>query len=263
MKGVSVIISEIDGPGRLPCMSVCHHYRIKNKSNIWLKENLINMAVRNLPENWKYVAWIDADISFLNSEWVQETLEELKTHDIVQLFHTAINMGPNGEALKIDKSFAYMYKDSGTPYVSTDRYGFWHPGYAWACTRRAWKKMGGLLEWAILGSGDRHLALALTGKVLQSCPGNIHKNYKAMLEEFQARCRGLELSWVKGTIVHHWHGKLENRKYKERWDILTANKYDPFTDIEISDRGLIKLSKAGERLKKPIDEYFIERREDS
>jgi hypothetical protein len=84
-----------------------------------------------------------------------------------------------------------------------------------------------------------------------------------MLEEFQARCRGLKLSWVKGTIVHHWHGKLENRKYRERWDILTANKYDPFTDIEISERGFIKLSKAGERLRKPIDEYFIERREDS
>ena len=33
-------------------------------SIIWMKENLINVAVRRLPPSARYVAWIDADVEF-------------------------------------------------------------------------------------------------------------------------------------------------------------------------------------------------------
>ena len=155
-----------------------------------------------------------------------------------------------------------MHKDSGTKYTKSDRYGFWHPGYAWACSRWAWEKMGGLVDWAILGSADRHMAMAWIQRVDDSGPGNINFNYKFLLKVFEARCKNFKMSYTPGTILHHWHGSLANRKYKERWEILTHHDYDPSKDLETDAQGMTQLSKKGERLKKDISLYFSERKED-
>lgn len=262
VKGIRVVVSENMGPAPLPPLNVWLHHKVNSPSVLWLKENLVNIAVGHLPNDWKYVSWIDADITFLNENWVNETIQELRMYDVIQMFRTCINLGPQGEAIKIDKSFGYMHRDSNTPYMKTDKYGFWHPGYAWACNRKAWNQMNGLLDWAILGSGDRHMAMSFIGKALDSAPGNIHQNYKNMLNEFQAKCKKLELSYIDGTILHHWHGRYEDRKYRERWDILTKNKFNPIDDIEMSDSGLIHLTMSGERMQSELNDYFIGRRED-
>jgi hypothetical protein len=249
--------------GGLPhCLPVFKHIEVGYRDQMWVKENLINIAIRRLPKNWKYVAWIDADITFLNEKWVQDTIDELETFDIVQLFHTAAHLGSTQEITKVDKSFGYMHTKSGQEYSKTDKYGFWHPGFAWACTKKAYQKMGGLLDWAILGSGDRHLALALIGKVEWSAPGNISDTYLQLLRNFQKACKGLTLSYIPGTILHHWHGSLENRKYRERWDILTSNKFDPVMDLDYTSQGLIHFTDNGRRLIYDVSKYFMDRRED-
>lgn len=263
VKGIRTLVVECKGLARLGQLPVWKHLTVETDCFIWLKENLVNIGVASLPRSWERIAWIDADITFLNENWVECTHEALDAFDVVQLFHTAIHLGPNGEPIKTDKSFGYMAISSGTPYSKTDKYGFWHPGYAWACTRKAYETMGGLLDWAILGSGDRHMALALIGRVEDSAPGNIHPSYKKLLVQFQNKIKNLELGWVKGTIVHNWHGSLENRKYKERWEILTSLKYNPELDIGYTRRGLIQLTSLGNRFGKDIERYFHERCEDS
>lgn len=40
------------------------HLRIVAPSVLWLKENLINIAMKRLPDFIEYVAWLDADIEF-------------------------------------------------------------------------------------------------------------------------------------------------------------------------------------------------------
>lgn len=40
------------------------HLQIRAPSLFWLKENLINIAVKRLPLYVEYVAWLDADIEF-------------------------------------------------------------------------------------------------------------------------------------------------------------------------------------------------------
>lgn len=258
---IRLVVSELMGPAPLPCMHVWRHLKFPTKNHVWVKENLINLAVNQLPNDWQYVAWIDADLTFLSPNWARDTIRALGRSDVVQMWQTAVNLGPTGEALKIDKSYGYMHGGSGTPWVPNDRYGFWHPGYAWACTRQAWERMTGLMDWAILGSGDRHLAMALTGRALHSAPGTVHPNYKKLLEEFQKLCAGLTLSWVPGTIVHHWHGSFVNRRYRERWDILTKNNFDPLKDLQFED-GRLSLTRSGLRLVGELDEYFLGRRED-
>ena len=264
VSGIRVVISEAESPTPLPRgLPVWRHMTFKTPSRIWIKENLVNLAVNRLPNSWKYMSWIDADLTFLNQNWVRDTIHELQTADVVQLWRSAVNLGARGETLKVDTSFAYMFISSGTPWVPTDKYGFWHSGYAWACTRKAYDQMGGLIDWAILGSGDRHMAMALAGLADKSCPGNIHPNYKVLLDDFQKKMKNFKTSYVDGTIVHHWHGAFANRRYKERWEILTKNQFDPFVDIGMEADGTVRLTKDGKRFEALLDEYFIGRKEDS
>ena len=262
--GIRIVISEAMGPEPLPRdLPVWRHLRLETPHPVWIKENLVNLGVCEFPEDWKYMTWVDADITFLNVNWVKDTTTELDSYDIVQLFQTAVNLGPMGESIKIDKSFGYMYRDSGTPYTKTDRYGFWHPGYGWACTRKAFEQMNGLIDWAILGSGDRHMALAWIGRVKDSAPGTISPNYMNLLTDYQKACKGLEISYVPGTILHHWHGRFEDRRYKERWEILTKNNFDPCLDISVAKSGVTCLTRRGLRFARELQEYFTGRREDS
>jgi len=257
---LKIIIVEIVGSSPLGKLPVWKHLRFRSNSILWIKENLINMGFKALPRDWKYAAWVDADITFLNTRWVNDTFDELRKCDLVQMWQTAVNLGYSGEVIKVDKSFGHLANSGGNP---SESYTSWHPGYAWACTRRFYKRIGGLIDWAILGSGDRHMAMAMIGKAVVSAPDTIHPHYKALLSEFQDRVNGLFIGWVHGTIIHHWHGSLVNRKYQERWKILTQYQYDPFLDLGTTKDGIIELTTKGKRIENLIREYFISRREDS
>lgn len=264
------------------------HIQIRTPSEIWLKENLINIAINRLPDNWKYIAWIDGDIDFVRPDWVSETIHELQHHPIVQLFEDAIDTGPNFEVLKVYKSFAYCYKknlpkkqtdaskqkeleaikDNNVSYVDYNNYSngyYWHPGFAWAATRDAINTIGGLFEIGILGAGDHHMACALIGDAKNSIPLGIHGNYKKYIFAWEKRALRLHknIGYVKGTIYHFWHGKKSNRKYKERWQILIDNNYDPSNDIHKDWKGVLTLYPGHEKLRDQIREYFQIRNEDS
>lgn len=263
---IVVVEATVKGtPFHLPPLSggnILLHIKVELVDRVWIKENLINIAVKHLPKDWYYLAWIDADITFLNNHWVGDTIQLLKSCDVVQLFHTAINMGPDNEALKIDKSFVYMNNKSGRPYHKNAKYGFWHTGFAWACNKHAYTQMNGLLDFAILGSGDRHMALALAGLAEYSYHGGVHDSYKRKVLEFQKRCKGLKIDYVNGTILHHFHGSQADRKYADRWNILVEHKYDVDKDIYYESNGLLKLTENGKRLQKDMDDYFKGRKED-
>jgi len=262
-NNVRLVVIECIGKNPLPYTpGIYQHIKVTSNDVLWIKESLINIAIGYLPRCWKYVAWIDADISFISDTWARDTIRQLQTFDIVQCFRTAIHLGPNGEPIKQDKSFGYMFVSSGTPYTKNDKYGFWHPGFAWACTRHAYTTMGRLLDWAILGSADRHMAYALMGRVLDSAPGNVHTNYKVLLSIFQQKVKHLKFGWVDGTIVHHWHGSLKDRKYRERWDILVQGEFDPLNDVGLNKHNLVQFTILGKRLHKDIQRYFHERNED-
>lgn len=238
--------------------------KLRTVHELWFKENMINIAVQYLPEDWEYVSWIDADIEFLNPCWSLETLHQLQTYDVVQLFSHAIDLGPKGDTLHVHKGFMYMYVN-GHEYKGP-KYGSYHPGYAWAAKKSAFNRMGGLIDWAILGSGDNHMALSLIGKVDKSLNHNLHPTYIEMANNFQDRCeRHIQrnVGFVDGTIIHHWHGSKRNRFYQDRWKILVNNQFDPLKDIKKDDNGLWQLENYKIQLRDDIRKYFRSRNEDS
>lgn len=239
--------------------------KFKTVHELWHKENLINLGVQHLPRDWKYMAWIDADIVFTNERWAEECLDQLQTFSVVQLFTHAIDLGPNKETMQTHVGFAYQYC-RGETWVRPGYGKYWHSGYAWAMTREAYDAIGGLLDFAILGSADFHMAMAFIGMVEKTSNSQLHPHYKLLLNHFQERCeRHIQrnIGYVTGTILHEFHGSKRNRFYKERWKILVENQFDPLMDIKRDCHGLWQLEGNKFRLRDQLRNYFRSRNEDS
>jgi hypothetical protein len=224
---------------------------------------MINIGVKKLlPKNWKAFAWIDSDIEFENNSWAVDTLKILNgCKDIVQLYSHAVDLDNNELSMSVFNSFGYQYSKK-KPHCATG-INYWHPGYAWACTRKLYEKLGGLFELSILGSGDHNMALSLINNGIKSINKDVTNNYKKVILEFEKRIKHARLRYVPGVIRHYYHGSKKNRKYLERWKILVNNQYDPINHINYDKDGIITPSlNFPENLKKEIFKYFEERNED-
>jgi hypothetical protein len=245
-----------------------HHLQLRTHDELWHKENMINLGIQRLPADWKYVAWVDADIEFVRPDWARETVEQLQHYHVVQMFQTAIDLGPQGEAFQTHQGFMFNYH-SGLPLKHGGgyyNYPHWHPGYCWAARREAIDALGGLYDTAILGAGDHHMAWALLGKGTEFLPPGISDGYRESLAIWEKRAMRVidrNVGYVPGTILHHWHGKKRDRRYRERWGILKQHNFDPEFDLKRDWQGLLQFSDEGGRLRNDIRAYFRSRNEDS
>jgi hypothetical protein len=287
-----------DMPFQGEAHAIEHGYRyigVRNRSPIWAKENLINVAVHSklCCEPWKYLAWVDGDIVFDNENWVHDTILKLQTNDVVQMFQTAVDLGAcdqfmakyDGIVWRVRRDYAGIIgggsggchlpvRDGRTgrrggggskkdPYTS-DELVTGHPGYAWACTRTGWDVMGGLMDFAILGSADRHMAFSFFQVAEHSLHPDLHPNYKAMVLAFQERCKPLigKVGYVCGNICHYFHGAKAKRQYGSRWRIILEHEFNPVSDIRTNGFGVIEFQSSKPMLAMAVATYFALRDED-
>lgn len=263
--------------------------KVKVKSEIWIKENMINLGVQHLlPYNWKYMAWIDGDVIWNDVNWGLETIQQLQHYSVIQPWTDGLDLGPYGNVLQCFKSFGsqnYIEFDenlssdmsgkkrkpviserpatSSMPIYDHRRYG--HSGFAWACTRHFWNNVGGLMDFCILGSADHNMATAMVGNVDFS----IHK---AMTQGFKDACKRWQHHAVRVThnevgathdrLEHMFHGPKKRRYYAERWKILIHYKFDPLKDLMYDEQGIIHLV-GKPALARAIAHYNRSRMEDS
>lgn len=257
------------------------HLQLQTTSEIWHKENLIDLGVARLPHDWQYVAWVDADVVFARPEWVAETIHKLQHHPVVQMWSKAVDLGPTNEPIKEFKSFAASYLEElaggevGSPagYGYGSKGSYWHTGFAWAARRDAWDALGGLIDFAILGSADFFMAWALIGRLQSHLYQTIHGKvdgrytaaYSGALLEWQDRAEELkqDVGCVEGLLLHHFHGSKSKRGYNTREKILIDNAYDPGKHIHRDWQGLYQLDRKAVGLRDQIREYFQRRDEDS
>jgi hypothetical protein len=253
-KGQKFIISDASNK---------HHLQLKCDVPIWHKENMINLGVQYLlPKKWKAFAWIDADLEFENTTWALDTLKILNgSKDIVQLFSHCVDMDKDESTLNLFTSFGHSY--SKNKKYTTKGLDYWHPGYAWAMTRKAYEKVGGIYDKGVLGSGDNIIALSLINKTQTFLNYKYHQDYKQSIMDYQQNAKTLRLGYVPGVIRHYYHGTKKNRRYTERWQILMKHQYSPNLHLTYDASGiLIPTDDFSSDFKQDIMNYFKERKED-
>lgn len=250
---------------------VPNEYQFRSHEELWHKENLINLGIQRLPASAEYIAWVDADVNFVRPDWAEETVQQLQHYKVVQMFTHATDLGPQYQPLHQHLGYIYAWQNGMKPSPRYCKpYGpgglVFHPGFAWACRRDVLDNVGQLIDFSILGSGDTHMAGALTNVVEKTFHKGISSDYKKALLNYQRLCDNYvrqKVGCVETLLVHYWHGKKRDRGYGERWQVLSDAKYSPYTDLIRDSHGLIRLTSEKRELRDGIMRYFRTRNEDS
>jgi hypothetical protein len=203
-------------------------------------------------------------------------VHQLQHHPVVQLWSEALDLSPSHELIQHHKGFVWCYHQGLPTHECHGHYhkqkrlnvNHWHPGFAWGMRRDAYEAVGGLIDFAICGAGDRHMAMSILGFGAQSCHPKGHPRYLARVLTWQGRARALkqDLGYVEGLITHAWHGRKRDRRYQERWQILVKHQFNPDTDLMHDASGLWQLITETPRqwaLRDDLRRYMASRNEDS
>ena len=83
--------------------------QLRTTQDLWHKECALNLGVRHLlPKDWRYVAWIDGDVTFQNPNWALETIHALQHYKVVQPWSECADMGPYGNVMQPHRSFGSL-----------------------------------------------------------------------------------------------------------------------------------------------------------
>jgi hypothetical protein len=262
-------ITEAGNPRHLQIRAEQEPWRYEN----WHKEGALNLTIQRLPADWKYVAWIDSDVHFVRTDWVQETMHLLQHYQILQMFSHAQDIGPDDEPIRT--SYGYVYKRDEVPYSKPNSYygiGYphgvlqTHPGFCWASRRDALNQLGGLIDWGILGSGDWLMASALFGEINRALGSNYHPNYVRWCKIWEARAEKYiqqNVGTMPGLVLHRWHGKKKDRNYDTRWKLLVEQQFDPELDMKRDTNGLYVVTDRNQKIRDGLRMFAKLRKEDA
>ena len=245
--------------------------RVRGRDVMWQKERLLNIAIAELPESCRKVAWLDADLLFENPDWAPMTAARLDDFPAVQLFDRAVRL-PRGAIEDEGRGesypgFAAVYVRDPQRLLGGDFAAHGHTGFAWAARRDVLAGRG-LYDACIAGSGDHMMAHAFSGDWTSACvdriigAANRHRAYfadwcRAVYPRVRAR-----VGFVPGAVLHLWHGEVADRRYVDRNRELAGFGFDPAVDIRIGESGCWEWANKKPKLHRWAAEYFGQRRED-
>ncbi len=217
--------------------------RIHTPNLLWHKESLLNKIISDLPQEFKYVFWLDTDVIFTNNKWLVEGVESLQTNNILQPFEYCVHLDqnqtepsfkiiheykyasdPKKRHPKLWRSFSANHNESVelSCDVNYDKHG--HVGFAWGARREILDEVP-LYDKALIGGADHIIAHASAGQIGHSC---ILKSFTDDIDavndwsrKFYAVAKG-KIGYVKGDLYHIWHGALEKRQYLKRIQDFTS-----------------------------------------
>ncbi len=108
--------------------------------------------------------------------------------------------------------------------------------------------------------------MCLVGRGRDSVPVETNPGYLESVLIWEKRadaCIRGHLGYVPGALYHGWHGRKKDRGYKERWEILREEHYDPELDLKRDWQGLWQLTDRSPRLRRACQDYFTQRNEDT
>ena len=240
------------------------------------KENLWNIAARRLPDRYRYVLCLDADIVLHGRGWKEALLAELESHRLVHPFSDALWLDSTERVFRRKTSAVTAFL-TGLDNPESGRTH--HVGFGVALWRSFWSETAGLYN-GPLGEGASGLMAAAMNRAaaLDSYFGGISPefldHYRRWAKQVSSWTNG-NLSYIDAEARHFWHGHSAKRKYVWHNPIGNAQYmdrqmwfagFDPARDMTSDSQGLIDWTPAALATKPAIvsgiERYFAGRDED-
>lgn len=253
--------------------------RVDGGDVMWQKERLLNLAIENLPDSCRYVAWLDCDVIFGDFNWSARARERLQNCELVQLYSHLTHLPRDWQAGQPVPSSDSFQRTSITHYLERkrpDRSLFStaegsvqakiNSGMAWAASRSLLEEHA-LYDSLILGMGDRVISAAASGfreEAAEAHDMNAHQreHYLAWAKSFHDRVQG-RVSALPIQLLHLWHGATHDRRYTERYKQFSQFDFDPKKDLKIGKQGVWEWASQKHELHRHVREYFYQINEDA
>lgn len=245
------------------------HIHGSEKNIMWQKERLLNLAVKNLvPDNYEYIAWLDADVIFFNNDnWILEAIEQLKAYKVIQLFERAWQSQPN-VAFPVNPKLGIVRKTVSDQLFNNQTLLKAEHGFGWAARREFFEHVG-LYDRNIIGGADTMMFNACFEALRCTEPWHIVEHLNPAWARSGQKWLKRAISYIEGSatfisgdLVHLYHGSRHNRQYWNRNRILVDNNYDPSVDICINKDGIWEWNTNKFSMCDAVRRYFDDRRED-
>jgi hypothetical protein len=119
--GVSLTVVETaygERPFELDDITGIRHIKTRASTVAWSKESALNVGLRSLPDDAKYVGWFDSDIEFRRPNLVEAIIDGLQISPVLQPWTEALDMDQRGLAMtvkgkEIQRSFGWVWSEHG------------------------------------------------------------------------------------------------------------------------------------------------------
>jgi hypothetical protein len=249
--------------------------QLRGRDVLWQKERLLNVALGALPAGCRKVLVVDCDVVFESEDWLSATRLLLDRFPLVQPFSHLHRMPPDWappqarvESTDLLRSPALLLA-AGMPLTTC----LGTPAEQLKCsTGSAWAAQADLLQRhgfydaCIIGGGDSAFVRAAYGCFdeamrLQHMNAPRRQHYLNWARPFHDAIRG-SVAFVDGNLLHIWHGRPQDRRYRNRVERLEPFEFDPFTDIALDDNGAWRWSSDKPAMHEYVRGYFAARKED-
>jgi len=249
--------------------------QLAGRDVLWQKERLLNIALGALPQACDAVACVDCDVLFGREDWPEDARRLLERYPMAQAFSTVHHLSQDRSS-RPDARGSIEFSQPGIasledPAGRIDE-GIWDRrggapsrGFAWLYRRELIAKLG-LFDGCIIGGGDAALACAAYGR--QDVVVRMHhmnpwqeRYYRSWAQPFWESMRG-RVGALDGDLFHLWHGRIEDRRPRQRHAGLRGFDFDPFRDIALDESRCWRWNSDKPGLHAYLREYFSARRED-
>lgn len=261
-EGVPVVLAQVvrSGQSPQPVPSGITSLVYESADVMFFKENLWNLAAKATDAD--KLLFLDTDLTFTDPHVLEHANELLDQVDVCQPYGTAVWHAQDGSVTHARRGAAFALSRG---YEPSTRY--YHPGFAWGMTRRAYEFIGGFFDLHVLGGGDIAFAYSLEPRFVnvdlrQRMPHDAHFWTSPSYEAY--RHRGVSLALRVGSLEtvdchHRWHGDVAQRQYTSRGTYMPL---EPGQEYPVHARadGLLEWDNPADSER--VAEYFRSRQED-
>lgn len=246
--------------------------QMSSEQCLWQKERVINYAAKHLTDDYKYIAYVDADLLFTDPNWISKTKDKLGNKNTVVQPYSNIRYLPKGHTkyqgvmLESLPSLSKQVLDLGgnDAYVSkylTNSVAHGVPGGAWAMSLDDLRSRP-IYDLSIVGGADSvqsFMFLGLPVGTAKKRHTHLAPDIEAMEQSYSKWMGYRDIACVDQDLMHINHGSFCNRQYGSRYAV--SNLINISTDLE-EVNGLYHYTGDNDKFLKALEVFFDNRHED-
>jgi hypothetical protein len=226
-----------------------HDIQLKGNHMFYLRENLVNVAEKKLPEDYEYISWIDAHVFFDDPYIFQKSIVALGKNNIVSpLSRAYFKSKTNRTEFNIEYSYSYVaYYHNSTPLyqraslLNKNKWIFPYYGLAYVTRKDIFRDIGGLPDLCIAGSCDLLLGHATTNYFEDYDSKNPYNRWWNEWLANAGKVFDRKMTYLPAHLYHfdHYWQLRRQSSWGSSGSLLKLRNFDPFKHMNRDSNGTL------------------------